>query len=120
MTSDAPDWVERRTAAYAAKGWEAHEPSGAEEDLLTKANAIVARLDSLTQQRRSLEDEEKFLRARLAVLLPIGTSKIGARSVSVRENKRFDAGRAAEVLTRTEFELCSVVSISPSRAREML
>jgi hypothetical protein len=92
----------------------------AELELLTKANAIITRLDALAEEQAKVEAEQKFLRARLSVLFPIGTSKVGERSVSIRENRRFDAARAAEVLTATEREMCSVPTISRKLCQENL
>lgn len=93
---------------------------GAHAELIAKANAICDRLDVITEQRDKLADEEKFLRSRLAVLLPVGTSKVGARSVNIRENRRFDVGRAEQVLTPAERELCIVPVLNSKRAKEML
>lgn len=96
------------------------EEFSAELELLAKANAIITRLDALAEEQAKVEAEQKFLRARLAVLLPLGTSKVGGRSVSIRENRRFDVARAAEVLTESEREMCSVPTISRKLCQENL
>lgn len=132
--TDMP-WRENK---YAAEGWDhphapPTNPAGVSTDpvavphaympdgeTLGKVDAIAERLNAVAEQRKQLEDEEKFLRARLATLLPAGTTKAGKWSISVRENRRWDSNRAAQVLSPGELELCSVVNLSSSRAREML
>lgn len=91
-----------------------------DEQTLTTIEAIADRLDAATEARKNLEEEEKFLRQRLAILCPIGTTQAGDRRVSVRVNKRFDHDTAMTVLTPMEVELCTVATISAAKAREVL
>lgn len=89
-------------------------------DTVALIEALAGRLDQVVGQRKQLEDEEKFLRQRLATLCPIGTTKAGEFSVSVRENHRWDQARALSVLTDEELGSCSIVTLSASKARDVL
>jgi hypothetical protein len=85
-----------------------------------KVEAIAGRLDSIVAQRKELEDEEKFLRQRLAVLCPPGSTKAGRFTVQVRENRRFDMSLAMSVLTPLELEACSTTIVSRALAQAKL
>lgn len=91
-----------------------------DDDTLAKVEAIAERLTSVVHERKQLEEEEKFLRQRLATLLPMGTTKAGRHTVNVRVNKRFDVGTARSVLTLEELGACTDHIISASKAREVL
>lgn len=88
--------------------------------LAERVEAIARRLDAVTSERRKLEDEEKFLRKRLGAILAPGSHRAGDFSISVRRNMRFDESTALEVLTPEEIALCTVSTLSASRAREIL
>lgn len=90
------------------------------DELTSRIEAIATRLETIVSQRKELEEEEKFLRQRLATLCPMGTTKTGTHTVQVRENKRFDHNTAMAVLEPFEIQLCSVTAISAARAREAL
>jgi hypothetical protein len=89
-------------------------------ETLGKVEAIASRLAEVTAARKQLEDEEKFLRQRLATLLPHGTTRAGSRSIQIRPNRRFDHETAMRVLTVIEVDMCSVTTVSAARAREVL
>lgn len=89
-------------------------------DTIGKVEAIATRLQSVVAERKQLEEEEKFLRQRLATLLPTGTTKAGDHTVQIRPNRRFDHETALSVLTFEEVQMCSVVTVSAARAREVL
>lgn len=101
---------------------EAGSDPGTPADMLTgRIEAIAARLDQVVAQRKELEDEEKFLRTRLASLCPLGeTTQAGPFSVSVRENRRFDATLAKQVLTADELRLCIVSDVVAAKAKAAL
>lgn len=89
-------------------------------DTMALVEALAGRLDQVVGQRKQLEDEEKFLRQRLSTLCPIGVTKAGEFSISVRENRRFDPLVAQDLLTPEEVLSCCVTTISASKAREVL
>ena len=91
-----------------------------DDETLSKVEAIATRLAETTAERKRLEDEEKFLRQRLATLLPQGTTRAGGRSIQIRPNRRFDHETAMHVLTPIELEMCSVTTVSAARARDVL
>jgi hypothetical protein len=97
----------------------AQTPVPAQDTLATVA-AIANRLNYVTAQRKEFEEEERFLRTRLATLLPMGSTHAGSHTIHVRENRRFDLSTAMAVLTPDEREICSVTTLSASRAREVL
>lgn len=100
-----------------------HPVAGAyvpEPETAAKVEAIAGRLNTIVQQRKELEEEEKFLRRRLSTLLPHGTTRAGEYSVQVRENRRFDANKAVHILSPDELRACTVEIVSAARARDVL
>lgn len=99
---------------------EPQPPRAVDPGLAERVEAIARRLDVVTSERRKLEEEEKFLRKRLGAILAPGSHRAGDFSISVRRNLRFDESTALEVLTPEEIALCTVQTLSASRAREVL
>lgn len=105
-------------ADEAYREWRQPEQNAA--DTLGVAAAIARRLTEVVAAKAELENEERFLRERLRAMLPTGTTHAGDNIIMIRPNRRFDQTLAASVLTPYELQTVQAITISSTRAREML